>query len=132
MSANSFVLKHHQIEVEYTIGMTPEIPALVYKNASDVKSFKVNEITTDETALGSLVSVSLTTLPIEPGGPNESFGFFLPDLDVLPGQTQTVTTAGVTVRTSTGTEVRTSSWSSVELHGIAKTVAVPLEQPAIP
>ena len=31
MPANKFVLKHHQIEVEYTIGLTPGVPALIYE-----------------------------------------------------------------------------------------------------
>ncbi len=56
MSANKFILKHHQIEVDYTIGITPGLPALTYKDGPNVKTFKTNEITTDQTALGSMVS----------------------------------------------------------------------------
>ena len=130
MSANRFVLKHHQLDVEYTIGATPGVTALVYKDASGAKDFKVNEITTDKTALGLLVSVPLTTLPIEPGRPNASFGFFLPDADVVPGQTENVTRIGLTVQSTTGANARSSSRRCFELHGTAQRVAVPLEQPA--
>ncbi len=56
MSANKFILKHHQIEVDYTIGVTPGLTALTYKDGPNVKTFKTNEITTDQTALGSLVA----------------------------------------------------------------------------
>jgi len=67
MSANKFVLKHHHIEVDYTIGITPDLPALIYKDGPNVKTFPANEITTDETGLGSLVSVSLVR-SIDTGG----------------------------------------------------------------
>jgi hypothetical protein len=59
MSANKFVLKHHQIEVDYTLGITPGLTDLRYKDGANVKTFRTNEITTDQTALGSLVSVLL-------------------------------------------------------------------------
>ena len=48
MAANKFVLKHHQVEVDYTLGATPGIPALVYRDGSSApKSFTAAEITTD-------------------------------------------------------------------------------------
>ena len=50
MSANKFILKHKQIEVDYTIGLTPGLVALTYKDGPDVKTFKTSEITTDQTA----------------------------------------------------------------------------------
>src|SRR6476646_6094950 len=34
MSANHFVLRHHDVEVEYTVGVTPGIPALTYCDGS--------------------------------------------------------------------------------------------------
>lgn len=62
MAANKFVLKHHQIEVDYTLGATPGIPALVYRDGSSApKSFTTAQITTDQTGLGTLVSVALVT-----------------------------------------------------------------------
>ena len=124
MSANKFVLKHHQIEVDYTIGITPGLPALVYKDGPNVKNFPTAEITTDETGLGSLVSVSLVT-SIDTGG--ERFGFFLPELDVPSGQTETFITVGVYERFSGPDSIprRPPAWNCIELHGTAQTVIVP-------
>jgi hypothetical protein len=129
MSANRFVLKHHHIEVDYTIGITPGLPALIYKDGPNVKNFQANEITTDETGLGSLVSVSLVK-SIDAGG--ERFGFFLPQLDVPSGQTEKFTTAGVYEEFSGPDSIprRPPSWSCIELHGTAQTVIVPLVQSA--
>ena len=130
MSANKFVLKHHHIEVDYTIGITPGLPALIYKDGLNVKNFQANEITTDETGLGSLVSVSLVK-SIDAGG--EQFGFFLPQLDVPSGQTEKFNTAGVYEQFGGPDSIprRPPSWSCIELHGTAQTVVVPLVQ-AVP
>jgi hypothetical protein len=125
MSANKFVLKHHHIEVDYTIGVTPGLPALTYKNGSNVKSFTSAQIKTDATSLGSLVSVPLLS-SIDTGG--EWFGFFLPQLDVPSGQTERFDTAGVYQKFSGPDSIpRTPpSWSCIEMHGTAQTVTVPL------
>lgn len=137
MSANNFVLRHHQIEVEYTIGITPGIPALIYKDGSDAKSFTTTEITTAETALGSLVSVTLQeTTPPKVGGGRESFGFLLPDLpvDVTSGEAKRFTTAGVYgTFPGPGTGPNSvPSWKCIELHGTAQSIGVPLGQAATP
>src|SRR5271157_5037330 len=131
MSANKFVLKHHHIEVDYTIGITPGLPALIYKDGHSVKNFQANEITTDQTALGSLVSVALVK-SIDIGG--ERFGFFLPQLDVPSGQTERFTTAGVYDQFSGPDSIprRPQSWTCIELHGTAQTVKVPLVQAVAP
>src|SRR5208283_742373 len=131
MSANKFVLKHHHIEVDYTIGITPGLPALIYKDGHSVKDFQASEITTDQTALGSLVSVSLVK-SIDTGG--ERFGFFLPQLNVPSGQTEKFNTAGVYEKFSGPDSIppRPPSWSSIELYGTAQTVIVPLAQAATP
>jgi|SRR5579872_3111101 len=124
MSANKFVLKHHQIEVDYTIGITPGIPALIYKDGPQVTKFTTADITTDATALGSLVSVPLVK-SIDTGG--ERFGFFLPQLDVPSGQTAKFTTIGVYNKFGGPDSVPhlPPSWSCIELHGTAQTVIVP-------
>ena len=89
MSANHFVLRHHSVEVEYTVGVTPGIPALTYcDGSSPKKSFTDAEIATDETALGTVVSVPLLQT-IDTGG--ERFGFVLPELDVPQGHPGTST-----------------------------------------
>ena len=83
MSANKLVLKHKEIEIQHTIGVTPGLPALIYKDGPEEKTFKSSEITTNETGLGSLVSVPLLRT-VDTGG--EMLGFFLPQLDTQPGQ----------------------------------------------
>src|SRR5271165_1820061 len=115
MSANKFVLKHDHIEVEYTIAITPGLPALTYNDGHGVKSFTAAEITTDDTGLGSLVSVSLART-IDTGG--ERFGFFLPELDFPTGQTERFNTVGV-YESFSGPDSfprRSPSWWCVELH----------------
>lgn len=129
MSANKFVLKHHKIEIHYTLGITPGLPALIYKDGPEEKTFKSTEITTDETALGSLVSVPLLRT-IDTGG--EMFGFFLPRLEVPSGQTEKLSTVGVYEQFSGPDSFPRvpPSWNCIELHGTAQTVIVPLAQPA--
>jgi hypothetical protein len=129
MSANKFVLKHHRTEIDYTIGETSGLPALTYKHGSDTKTFTAKEITTDATALGSLVSVPLVAT-IDTGG--ERFGFFLPQVEVPSGQTAELSTMGVYEKFSGPDSVPQvpPSWTSIELHGTAQTVIVPLEKSA--
>jgi hypothetical protein len=126
MSANHFVLRHHHIEVEYTVGITPGLPALTYHDGnSSAMSFTDAEITTDETGLGTLVSVSLLKT-VDTGG--ERFGFVLPELDVPQGQSAHFETVGVYERFSGPDSVPQlpPSWRGIELHGTAQTVIVPL------
>ncbi len=129
MAANKFVLTGHNIEVDYTIGITPGLPALIYKNGPDVKTFPTSEITTNETALGSIVSVPLVKT-VDTGG--EVFGFFLPQLTVPAGQTEEFMTAGVYEKFSgpDSNPARPPEWIAIELHGSAQTVMVPLVQSA--
>ncbi|MGA2128146.1 MAG: hypothetical protein ABSG76_18580 [Xanthobacteraceae bacterium] len=125
--ANKFTLKGDQVEIDYTIGANPSFPALTYKDGTTTKSFKPNEITTQSTALGSLVSIPLLKT-VDTGG--ETFGFFLPDLDVPRGQTATFTTAGVdeTFGGPNSIPRRPTTWRAYVLQGTAQTVIVPLDQ----
>ena len=126
MAANKFVLKHHLVEVEYTIGATPGIPALVYQDGSSApKYFTAAKITTDQTGLGTLVSVALE-VSVDTGG--ERFGFFLPQLDVARGESVEFRTAGAYERFSGPDSFphREPSWRCIELHGTAQNVIVPL------
>jgi hypothetical protein len=125
MSANKFILKHKQIEVDYTIGLTPGLVALTYKDGPDVKTFKTSEITTDQTAAGSLISVLLVRT-IDTGG--ERFGFFLPQLDVPKGQTEKFATAGVYEKFGGPDSFPhlPPSWCCIDMQGTAQTVIVPL------
>ena len=124
VAANRFVLKNHKVEVSYTLGATPGIPVLTYQDGSPApQSFTAAEITTDQTGLGTLVSVALVT-SIDTGG--ERFGFFLPQLDVPRGQSEEFRTVGV-YETFSGPDSiphRDPSWRCIELHGTAQTVIV--------
>jgi hypothetical protein len=126
MAANKFVLKHHEVEVDYTIGATPGIPALVYRHGrATLRTFSAAEITTDQTGLGTLVSVGLET-SVDTGG--ERFGFFLPQLDLELGQSEEFCTVGVYERFSGPDSFphRAPSWRCMELAGTAQSVIVPL------
>jgi len=126
MPANHFVLRHHDIEVEYTIGITPGFPTLTYSDGnSSAMSFTDADIATDKTALGTLVSVSLLKT-VDTGG--ERFGFVLPELDVPQGQSGHFETVGVYERFSGPDSVPPipPSWRGIKLHGTARTVIVPL------
>jgi hypothetical protein len=127
MSANHFVLRHHHhIEVDYTVGITPGLTALTYRDGSSPEvSFTTEEIVTDETALGTLVSVALQRT-IDVGG--ERFGFFLPQLDVPDGGDAGFETVGIYERFSGPDSIPLlpPSWRGIELHGSAQNVIVPL------
>jgi hypothetical protein len=117
MATTKIVLKHQQVEVDYTLGATP---ALVYQDGSPpAKSFTASQITTDQTGLGTLVSVALV-LSIDVGG--ERFGFFLPQFDLAPGQSADFHTVGVYERFSGPDSLphREPSWRCIELHGMAQ------------
>jgi hypothetical protein len=93
MPANKLALEHHEVEVEYTIGLTPSAPALIYKDGSSAAAnFTSAEITTDETAFRSFASVPLVRA-VDPGG--ERFGFVLPQLEVAQRESEHFTTVGV-------------------------------------
>jgi hypothetical protein len=125
--ANKFVLKHHQVEVDYTpvdptLGATSGLTVLVYRNGSSApQSFTASEITTNQTGLGTLLSVALAT-SVDTGG--ERFGFFLPQPDIPVGQSEEFRTLGVYERVSGPDSMphRDPSWRSIELHGTAQTV----------
>ena len=125
--ANHFVLEHdHKIHVEYTAGVTPGIPALTYSDGnSPPVEFTGSQITADETALGTLVSVPLER-SVDTGG--ERFGFFLPQLDVPRGESGHFETVGVYERFSGPNSIprRPPSWRCVEFRGTAQTVIVPV------
>jgi hypothetical protein len=132
MTANKFVLNHREIEIDYTVGETPGLIALTFKDGPIVKSFTSMELTTSKTAFGALVSFSLTSVPPKPGAGSESFGFFLPDLDVETGQVEKFSTVGIDCRVSAaGVPEKTPPvMRSLELHGVGECVCVPLVAPA--
>ena len=125
MPANKFVLKGPLVEIEYTVGVTPGIPALIYTSGAVRRSFTQAEITTEDTGLGNLISVSLLRT-IDTGG--ERFGFFLPFIEVAPGQVAHFHSVGVYERFAGPNSVprRPSTWTSIELRGTAQGAIVPL------
>jgi hypothetical protein len=122
--ANNFVLKGSGVEVDYTIGASPSLPALSYKHGAFYKSFKPNEIRCDDTGLGKLVSVALG-FNIDAGG--ERFGFFLPFADVSTDHTAGFHTFGIYETFSGPNSVahRPSTGRCIEMSGTAQTVTVP-------
>jgi hypothetical protein len=134
MAANKFVLKHHQLEVEYTpdhpaVGATSTsgLTVLVYRDGGSApKSFTGWEVAMDHTGLGTLVSVALAP-SVDTGG--ERFGFFVPQLDVPAGQSAEFRTAGVYQKGGGPISIlpdsgpgRDWSWRCIELYGTAQTV----------
>jgi hypothetical protein len=129
MAANKFVLKGSGVDVDYTIGASSAIPALVYTAGAFQKKFKPNEILSEDSGLGEMVSVALI-LSVDTGG--ERFGFFLPLINVERGQTAHFCTVGVYETFSGPNSVphRPSTWRCIEMAGTAQSVIVPLEEVA--
>ncbi|MFL6303351.1 MAG: hypothetical protein ACJ72H_07400 [Candidatus Sulfotelmatobacter sp.] len=128
MSANNFVLKHKNIESRYTIGVTPALPALIYKDRPEDKTFRSSEIATNETSLGSLVSVPLLRA-VDTAG--EMPGFFLPQPDTRSGQTENFSTISVFTKFGALASLPRlpPSWNCIGLYGTAPIVIMPLAQP---
>ncbi len=125
--ANKYVLQGNGIQVDYTIGGNPGFTALTFTEGGTTKNFTPAQVTTDQTGLGTLVSVALVT-SIDTGGTR--FGFFLPDVQVARGQTAPVTTIGA-IETFSGPDSvphRPTTWQCVHLHGTAQEVIVALSQ----
>jgi hypothetical protein len=133
MTPNKFILKgpgieHPRVEVSYTIGITPGLAALTYRDGAFETAFTANQILSNDTGLGELVSVPLI-LSVDTGG--QRFGFFLPLVDVAPDQTVRFHTVGI-YETFSGPDSfphRPSAWRCIEMKGTAQSVKVPLEAP---
>jgi hypothetical protein len=123
--ANHFVLRHHELTVTYDVGRNPGLTAVSYDDDGYSDEFKPADVSTNMTGLGEQVSVPLRK-SIDAGG--ETFGFFLPDIDVPLGGCVEFTTAGLYARYSGPGSVpqRPQSWQAIELHGTAQTVEEPL------
>jgi hypothetical protein len=123
--ANHFVLNGNGIQIDYIIGGNPGFTALSFTEGGNTKNFTPQQVTTDTTGLGTLVSVALVQT-VDTGGTR--FGFFLPDVQVTLGQKVSVATVGVFEMFSGPDSVpkRPATWQSVHLHGIAEEVEVAL------
>jgi hypothetical protein len=125
--ADKYVLSGNGIEVIYTIGGNPSFTALTFKEGTVTKTFTPAQITTDNTFLGTLVSVPLVRT-VDSGGSN--FGFFLPQVKLAQGYSVPVTTIGA-IETYSGPVTiphRPTAWHCVHLHGLAEEVILPLEE----
>ena len=123
--ANKFTLKGHGVEVEYTIGITPGIPAFIYKDETISKDFPSTAIQTDQTDLGNLVTVPLE-VTVDAGG--TTFSVFLPTFDVPKDKPVEFKTIGI-YREVRGPVIlpaqQTVTWRTIQMHGTAETVIVP-------
>jgi hypothetical protein len=125
MIANTFALKGPGVEVDYKVGVTPGIPALIYKAGAFQKSFTSAQVLSNDAGLGQLIVVHLF-LSVDAGG--ERFGFFLPQIDVVEGSIAQFYTVGV-YETFTGPDTvphRPSAWRCIELAGTAQYTITPL------
>ncbi len=123
--ANHYKLSGHGIELSYTLGGNPAVPALTITDNGMTRNYRPEEITIDMTDLGTMVSVPLTAAT---DGGGVRFGFFLPAVAVAPGQRAAVTTSGI-IQTYSGPDSqphRPSTWSCVHLHGIASQLVGPM------
>ena len=119
-----YTLSGGGIQVDYTVGTS-----FVFKQGGTTKTFTGAEIITDQTGLGTLVSVSIVQ-SIDTGGTR--FGFFLPAVQLTLGHSTPVTTIGV-FETFSGPDSiphRPTTWQCVHLHGTAEEVIVPLAETA--
>jgi hypothetical protein len=122
--ANRFLLRRHEVRIEYNVGRDPGLTALTYNDGGDPASFKTDEVSTSMTALGVLVSVPLRRTVDADG---ELFGFFLPSVDLPDGGQAPFTTAGIYVRFGGPDSFphRPESWHAIELRGVAESVKQP-------
>lgn len=123
--ANRYVLKGNGIEIDYTIGANPSLVALTFKQGGNTRTFTPAQITTDETGLGTLVSVPLLR-SVDTGG--SRFGFFLPVVPAAAGPGVAVTTIGAIETFSGPNSVphHPTTWKCLHLQGTAAEVIVPL------
>ena len=120
MAASKYRLAGSGVEIEYTTGGDPAPPVLTYRAGAFVKNFAGNEVQTDLSALGRLVSVPLLRT-IDVGG--ERFGMFLPAIEAAAGHSVTFTTTGI-YETYPGPDSKpagTTVWRGVPLTGTAET-----------
>lgn len=125
MPANTYTMKHREVEIRYEVDITPGLVALTYTDASGEWSFRDGQIRTDDTGLGTLVSVAIAE-SIDAGG--ERFGFYQPDVDVPNNGSAEFRTAGVYETFSGPDSVphRPASYRSIELRGTAQNMIHPL------
>lgn len=122
-SANLLTLSHDQL----TITLGPTLTAqrqLVYQDAHRHLSFTGDALETEQTALGTLVTVQLSATP-DLGA--TTFTVLVPAVSVLPGEAVPVRTVGITTvhRTSLAPQLQhgqADSYTVTKLDGTAQFV----------
>ena len=101
-AANLFELSHGESTLSYTVSNIAGQPVLIYNNGKQTKTFTGNEVTRENTALGTLVTVILKS---SVDGPRQLLTLVQPEVLVSDGAPQKVslpvifhTTAGVIPR----------------------------------
>lgn len=91
---NSYELSGHAIQIGYTSSGIDGKPHLSYHDASQSQSFDgPDEIETIETAIGSVVSVTIFKT-VDTG--STSFSVLIPRMNIAPGERASVHTEGIT------------------------------------
>ena len=121
--ANHFVLRHRELTVTYDVGRNPAHASATTTMAT--RRVRARRRQHEPDRAREQVSVPLRK-SIDAGG--ETFGFFLPEIDVPLGGCVEFTTAWLYARYSGPDSVpqRPQSWQAIELHGTAQTVEEPL------
>jgi hypothetical protein len=120
---NQFDLFSKHVHVQYSTTSIDGKARLHYKDRSIDKSFVGDDIRTEDTSIGRLVSV---TLSVVPDLKSVTFSFFLPTLNVE--REAHVITEGLytTQRTSIGgpalVKGQLETWRAITLSGIARSV----------
>jgi hypothetical protein len=120
---NQFDLFSKRVHVQYATTSIDGKPRLTYRDRGVDRTFVGDEIRTEDTSVGRLVSV---TLSVVPDLHTVTFSFFLPTLNI--DREAHVVTEGLytTQRTSIGgpqlVRGQLESWRSVTLSGIARSV----------
>lgn len=126
MLPNYFALKGSGANVNYALGPARGFPELKYTDGAFERIFGPDQIESNNTGLGELVSVPLL-LSVDAGG--HRFGFFLPSLNITAAdQTVNFRTVGIYETFSGPNSVprRPSTWRCIEMTGTAQIVDVPI------
>ena len=124
VTPNLYQLRGQHLHVTYTTTSFDGHPTLSYQDAHQAKSFRGDEIRTEECDLGTLVSVTLR-MTVDVG--STSFSLFIPRMRVVPATSASLNTYGVTTLHSLPfapqlSQGQLDTYDVVALHGTAQAV----------
>jgi hypothetical protein len=93
LEANLFQVSDYDIHVVFSATSLTGQPQLTYQDATQTQSFSGDEIRTDATDVGTLVSVTLRQTP---DAGSTSFTLLVPRVNVQRGQAVHIRTVGIT------------------------------------